>query len=106
MVEATEDTIPLDEESKGNPNRESEMLDDPAIYMQSEKQSDIFMDELAYEYSVRNPQDFNGHIIYEVKGRDDQGLFECKRRYNEFNSLHTVITKRWPGVLIPKIPAK
>ena len=35
MVEATEDTIPLDEESKGN--RESEMLDDPEIYMQNEK---------------------------------------------------------------------
>ena len=54
MVEATEDTIPLDEESKGNP-RDSEMLDDPEIYMQNEKQSDIFMDELAFEFSVRNP---------------------------------------------------
>ena len=85
MVEATEDMIPLDEESKG----QGDMVDDPAIYMQNESvKPDLFTDEIAFEFSVRNPQDFNGHIVYEVKGRDDQGIFECKRRYNEFFILH------------------
>ena len=88
MVEATEDTIPLDEESKGGKG-DGDMIEDPAIYMQNEtKQGDLFTDEIAFEFSVRNPQDFNGHIVYEVKGRDDQGIFECKRRYNEFFILH------------------
>ena len=102
MVEASEDTvIPLDDEKGGEDN-----IDNPEIYMQNEKQSDIFMDELAFEFSVRNPQDFNGHIVYEVKGRDEQGEFEAKRRYNEFYSLHEKLTARWPGCLIPRIPAK
>ena len=64
------------------------------------------MDELATEFTVRNPQDQGGHIVYEVKGRDNQGVFECQRRYNEFFVLHELLTKRWPGCPIPRMPSK
>jgi sorting nexin-1/2/sorting nexin-4 len=96
--------ISLDEEAKGGAE---EMEADADLYQQTDKQGgDLFTDELAFDFSVRNPQDFGGHIVYEVKGRDDQGLFECKRRFNEFFLLHEQLTKRWPGCLIPKLPAK
>ena len=44
--------------------------------------------------------------MYDVKGVDSKGQFECKRRYNEFHQLHETLTKRWPDILIPQIPKK
>ena len=105
MVEAVEDAIPLDEGAQGSA-READMVDDPAIYNASENSSNLYVDALAAEFSVRNPQDFNGHIVYEVTGRDDQGVFECKRRYNEFYVLRDQLVKRWPGCPIPRLPGK
>lgn len=104
MVESG-DTIPLDEEQKTP--RDGEGLEEVDIYAENSKpQQDIFTDDIEFEFSCRNPQDLNGHIVYEVRGRDDQGLFDCKRRFNEFYVLHEQLTKRWPGCLIPPIPAK
>ena len=105
MVESG-DTIPLDEEQKTP--RDGEGLDEVDIYAENlkEPQQDIFTDDIEFEFSCRNPQDLSGHIVYEVRGRDEQGLFECKRRFNEFYVLHEQLTKRWPGCLIPPIPAK
>lgn len=42
------------------------------------------MNDIEYDFSVANPQDVGGNIHYEVKGRDKQGVWEGKRRYNEF----------------------
>ena len=70
------------------------------------KENDIFTDEFAYEFSVKNPQDFHGHVVYEVKGKDLQGEWECKRRYNEFFVLFECLQKRWPGILLPQVPPK
>ena len=58
------------------------------------------------EFSVRDPQDFNGHIVYVCKGKDEEGQWECKRRYNEFYSLHTCLLQRWPGIVLPQCPPK
>ena len=41
-----------------------------------------------------------------VKGRDEQGEFEVKRRYNEFYLLYDCLGKRWPGIVLPQVPPK
>ena len=41
-----------------------------------------------------------------VRGRDLQGEWECKRRYNEFYTLYDTLIKRWPGIVLPQCPPK
>lgn len=41
-----------------------------------------------------------------MKGHDLQGEWECKRRYNEFFLLQDVLQRRWPGIVLPKVPPK
>lgn len=45
-------------------------------------------------------------MTYEVKGTDEDGPFEGRRRYNDFFHLRQVMLVRWPGVFIPPIPPK
>ena len=52
------------------------------------------------------PQLHGSHIVYHVQGVDKQGPWEGVRRYNHFYCLHEALVKRWPGLLIPKIPSK
>jgi chemotaxis protein histidine kinase CheA len=37
---------------------------------------------------------------------DKQGPWEGVRRYNHFYCLYEALQKRWPGILIPKLPSK
>ena len=107
MVESRE-TVQLDENDANEMNNmmlESEDVA-PDIYQNEQKAADIFTSEMEFEFSVRNPHDKSGHIVYEVKGRDNQGLFDGTRRFNEFYALHEALTKRWPGCLIPPVPSK
>ena len=90
-----------DEETKGGEDRGSMMVTDAKLFENEGKAGDILTDEVGLQFSVSNPHDYHGHIVYDVKGVDRQGVFECKRRYNEFDSLHEQLTKRWPGILIP-----
>lgn len=46
------------------------------------------------------------HISYQVSGNDDRGSFMCMRRYKEFDALRKALRERWPGCLIPSLPAK
>ena len=55
---------------------------------------------------MRDPQDQGGHIVYVVRGRDSNGEFEVKRRFNEFYLLQDCLVKRWPGILLPQVPPK
>lgn len=71
-----------------------------------EQNSGLLMNDIEYDFSVKNPQDFGGHIVYDVKGKDKQGPWEGKRRYSEFFELYSALVKRWPGVPIPGIPPK
>lgn len=57
-------------------------------------------------YSVKNPHDASGHIVYEVRGHDNEGDWEGLRRFNEFYVLRDTIGKRWPGIPIPNVPPK
>lgn len=85
------------------------MVQEPDVYEQTEagnQGNDIFNDANALEFSVRDPQDFHGHIVYVCKGKDDQGDWECKRRYNEFFALYTCLCARWPGIVLPQCPPK
>ena len=41
-----------------------------------------------------------------MKGKDLQGSWECKRRFNEFYLLQEALSKRWPGIVIPLCPPK
>ena len=79
--------------------------EDPNMY-EAKGQSDILDEMSALEFTVRDPHDFGGHIVYNVTGKDLQGVFECKRRYNEFFVLHDALVKRWPGIVLPKCPPK
>jgi len=44
--------------------------------------------------------------VYHVQGVDKQGPWEGTRRYNHFHALYEALQKRWPGILIPKLPSK
>ena len=77
-------------------------IEDPAVYAPQQEN----IDQGAAEFTVRDPQDFNGHIVYVCKGTDLQGPWECMRRYNEFFTLHDTLTKRWPGIVLPLVPPK
>ena len=66
----------------------------------------LLTDERSAMFTVRNPEDVNGRITYEVKGVDVDGEFQARRRYNDFHHLHKRLTERWPGMFIPPIPPK
>ena len=70
------------------------------------KQSSVLTDEKELVFTVRDPQDHGGHIVYLVMGKDLQGDFECKRRYSEFFALYESLAKRWPGIMLPILPGK
>lgn len=101
MVEAAPNTATGGEETR---------VEEPNVYEENqtagEKKPDLFSDVRALEFSVRDPQDFNGHIVYVVKGVDAQGEFEAKRRFNEFYVLYETLVTRWPGIVLPQIPPK
>lgn len=82
-------------------------IEEPNVYEQQEGQEhDLFAEAKALEFSVRDPQDFHGHIVYVVKGRDNEGPWEAKRRFNEFYILYETLRKRWPGIILPLCPPK
>ena len=35
-----------------------------------DKETDVLMNDLEYDFSVGSPQDQGGNIVYEVKGKD------------------------------------
>lgn len=70
------------------------------------KDTDILMNDLEYDFSVSEPQDLGGNIVYSVKGKDKQGVWEGKRRYSDFYLLWEVLCRRFPGVPIPILPEK
>jgi len=41
---------------------------EPNVYEQSGQKEDFFSDVKALHFSVRDPQDFSGHIVFVVKG--------------------------------------
>ena len=64
------------------------------------------MSGIAARFFVINPQKEGSHVCYDVKGLDDKGDIDVKRRYSEFDALHQQLTARWPGMIIPTLPAK
>ena len=48
----------------------------------------------------------SGHIEYQCKGTDDQGVWEGDRRFNQFFKLVEKLDQRWPGVPVPVLPPK
>lgn len=45
-------------------------------------------------------------IYYTVRGFDRKGVFDCQRRFSDFESLRAAWRKRLPGVFIPYLPPK
>jgi hypothetical protein len=86
-----------------NPYSEAERAMPSAVYA---AETDVLMNDDEYNFSVANPQDMAGSIHYEVKGRDRQGPWEGKRRYNEFFLLQETLARRFPGVPLPILPEK
>ncbi len=80
-----------------------EEMNDPSVFA---KDSEVSMNDFEFEFSVKNPSDNGGHITYDTRGKDRQGVWECKRRYNEFFLLHEILSKRFPGIPIPIVPPK
>lgn len=80
-----------------------EEMNDPSVFA---KDSEVSMNDFEFEFFVKNPQDNGGHITYDTRGKDRQGVWECKRRYNEFFLLHELLSKRFPGIPIPILPPK
>ena len=82
---------------------------EPDVYQEAtedEDRRDLTLDQRSLEFTVRDPQDQGGHIVYVVKGKDTNGEFEVKRRFNEFFLLQDCLVKRWPGILLPQMPPK
>jgi len=61
---------------------------------------------VAARFFVTNPQKEGSHVAYDVRGLDAVGEIDVKRRYSEFDALHQQLTTRWPGMIIPTLPAK
>ena len=80
MVETTQ------EESKGP--KQGEEIDESGEIYEDNEATDPFADEVSIKFTVRNPQDYHGHIVYEVSGVDKEGDFMVKRRYNDFYIFH------------------
>ena len=57
-------------------------------------------------YTVDDPKDSGGFMTYQVRGEDNEGPFEIRRRYKEFDALRSALLTRWPGVFIPPLPPK
>jgi hypothetical protein len=90
---------PVEEESKA-------VTDDVPEKIPVKNKRAFKIDEHNTHFTVRNPMMSNGHIVYQMAGKDKQGKFEGQRRFNEFYQLHQTISQRWPGVFVPKIPPK
>ena len=105
MVESayTEEEYKGGSPSKGDKGEEAGEISE--MYTNN-KASDMFTDDYTIKFTVRNPHDYHGHIVYEVEGEDEKGTFNVNRRYNDFFALHEQLTKRWPGIIVPQIPAK
>ena len=99
MVEANNSTANLSMMDSGD-----DAIDDADVFMA--KEADIFTDEFAYDFAVKNPTEVKGTVIYEVEGIDEIGSWTCKRRYNDFHLISELLPKRWPGIMLPKIPPK
>ena len=52
------------------------------------------------------PEERGMHMEYKVSGKDNKGSWEGSRRYTHFHLLHEALSKRWPGIGIPRIPPK
>ena len=46
------------------------------------------------------------YTIFNVKGSDQEGLFQVERRYSDFAHFRQALVQRWPGCYIPPIPSK
>jgi sorting nexin-1/2 len=79
------------------------VITDPTVY---EKNSEVAMNDYEFEFSVGKPVDNGGRITYEVRGKDRHGVWEIKRRYNDFFLLRELLTRRFPGVPVPQVPPK
>ena len=65
-----------------------EVINDPTVF---NRENEVSMNDGEFNYSVKNPADNGGHIAYEVRGKDRNGAWECKRRFNEFFLLHEIL---------------
>ena len=99
MVEASDNNAMV-ELDKGD----GEVISDAAVFQAGQHEG--LATETSRRFSVRNPQDHSGHIVYECKGVDSKGEWEGKRRYNDFFNLREALTRRWPGIPLPTIPPK
>lgn len=66
----------------------------------------IIEEDLNPDFVVGAPEERGMHMEYKVSGKDHKGQWEGFRRYNHFHLLHEALSKRWPGIGIPRIPPK
>jgi hypothetical protein len=89
-----------------------EAYDDEEDKNLKENDNAIKLQMTGIEVIVENPQIKDGgtfskkYTVYDVTGRDRNGNFSVKRRYNEFNELRKKLVENWPGYFIPPIPEK
>ena len=55
MVEASPQKEEVGGEQENNPARESMAIEDPSVYAAQEQQNDLFTDQSAVQFSVRDP---------------------------------------------------
>ena len=68
--------------------------------------SDILVSEEERQFCVFNPQDNGSYVLYDVRGADSSGVWEGKRRYNEFFTLRETLVQRFIAIPIPFLPEK
>lgn len=49
---------------------QTQQIDNPDVYNAKEQDTDLLTEQSVMNFSVRDPQDFHGHIVYDVKGID------------------------------------
>ena len=77
-----------EEKKQGEIEQNNEDQDDNIDANVFNQNTDLVDTSVQKEFTVTNPQNKNGHIVYKCKGVDFLGVWEGERRYNEFYKLY------------------
>jgi hypothetical protein len=82
LVAFAKDIVPISDAPTDTTHPEDDL--DPTIFAQPAKIITRQRSEFEFAYTVTNPYDNGSFVLYQTRGRDKKGFWECRRRYNNF----------------------
>ncbi|KAM3146832.1 hypothetical protein pb186bvf_000986 [Paramecium bursaria] len=53
-----------------------------------------------------NISQLDTHTLYNIKGKDNNGVIDVQRRFKDFVALREILVHKWPGCYIPGLPGR